>query len=106
MLDEFVVEELEADLVTSLDGIDGYVAWLGALVAAEVVAVHELIGEGGVIAIAVLANIRIFATDRSAVHNEAVEDVVGLGEWRQQGEESEGLHDYNECSGRIGGEMN
>lgn len=87
VLDQLVVEQLEADLVTSLDSIGSSAASCGALVAAKVVAVHDVVGEGWIVRVAVLAGVRILATDRLSVDNQAVEDVVRVGTKRcQQGE--------------------
>lgn len=44
VLDELVVEELEPNLVASLDGVRCRRSWLSALVAAQIVRVHELAG--------------------------------------------------------------
>jgi hypothetical protein len=95
VLDELVVEELEAKLVTSLDGVGGSVAGSGALVAAEVVAVHQLAGEGWHVRVAVLASVGIVATDGLSVDNQTVEDVMGVGtEGRKQREESNCLDHF------------
>ena len=87
-------EDLEADLVASLDVIGGCRAGLGSLVAAEVVAVHQLAREGGHVRVGVLSSVRILATHGGAVHDQAIEDVVRIdSEGREQGQESDGLHD-------------
>lgn len=91
MLDELVVEDLEAQLVAGLDSVCCCVACGGTLVAAKVVAVHQLGREGRHICVAVLANVGILATDVGTVDNKPVEDVVRIG-WREQREEGKGLH--------------
>ena len=91
MLDEFIVEKLEAKLVTGLDGIGGRNG-LGTLVATQVVRVHQLTGEGWVVAIAVLARIGILSTNRGAIDDQPVEDVVRIGEGRGERKEGDGLH--------------
>jgi hypothetical protein len=89
VLDELVVEDLEAELVTSLDGVGSGVASDGALVTAEVVAVHQLAGDGGVVGVAVLAGVGILAANGSTVDDEAVEDVMRIDtEGRNEREES------------------
>lgn len=92
VLDELVVEKLEANLVTSLDVVGGGAAGLGSLVASKIVAVHELVRERGVVAVAVLASVCILSTDGSTVNDQAVKYVMRLGERRQQGGEKDGLH--------------
>jgi hypothetical protein len=92
VFDKLVVEQLEPDLVAGLHSVCGSATGLGALVAAQVVRIHELRGEGWVVAIAVLARVCIFTTDGGPVDDEPIEDVVGLGEWRKEEEEVEGLH--------------
>lgn len=92
MLDELVVEELEAELVASLDGVGGGVSGRGALVATQVIAVHDLAGEGRVVGVVVLASIGILSTDVGAIDDETVEDVMGFSERRQQGGDVDGLH--------------
>jgi hypothetical protein len=89
VLDELVVEDLEAELVTDLDGVGGGVAGGGALVAAEIVAVHQLAGDRGVVRVAVLAGVGVLAADGSTVDDEAVEDVMRIGtEGRDESEKS------------------
>lgn len=98
VLDELVVEELEADCVTSLDSVSGGAAGLSSLVAAKVVAVHNVVGESWIVRVAVLAGVRILATNGLSVDDEAVEDVVRVGtEGCQQGEKSNCL-DHDEGS--------
>jgi hypothetical protein len=101
VLNLLVVEELEAKLVAGLDGVGGGVASSGALVAAEVVAVHQLGGERGHVAVAVLASVCIVATNGRAVDDEAVEDVVGVGaEGRKKRKESNCLNHFEELRRR------
>jgi hypothetical protein len=93
VLNLLVVEELEADLVASLDGVGGGVAGSGSLVAAEVVGVHNVVGERRVVGVAVLASVCILAADRSTVDDETVEDVVGVGtKGRNERKKSGGFH--------------
>jgi hypothetical protein len=112
MLDELVVEDLdtksvlrcsvsmrakylEAELVTSLDGVGGSVASDSTLVAAKVVAVHQLAGQRWVVAVGVLASVRILATNGLSVDDQAVEDVMRVGtEGRKQREESNCLDHF------------
>lgn len=94
MLDPLVVEDLEAKLVTGLDGVGTGVTSDSAPVAAEVVGVDNVVGDDGVVRVAVLASVGILATDGLAVDDEDVEDVVGIGRHRRhkQSEESTSLH--------------
>jgi hypothetical protein len=93
VLDELVEEELEAELVTGLDGVGGGVASLSALVAAEVVGVDDIGGERGLVRVGVLASVGVVATDGLVVDEEAVEDVVGVGTGGGgQSDESSELH--------------
>lgn len=93
VLDELVVEELEADLVACLDGVGGGVAGYGSLVATEIVGVDDVVGEGGVVGVAVLASVGILAADGGSVDDEAVEDVVGIcTERRDERKNCGGLH--------------
>jgi hypothetical protein len=102
VLNLLVVEELEAELVTSLDSVGGGVAGGGTLVAAELVAVHNIGSESGVVGVAVLAGVGILAADILSVDNQAVEDVVGVGtKGRKQREESNCL-DHFEGAGKCG----
>jgi hypothetical protein len=73
VLNELVVEDLEAELVTSLDSIGSGLLVQRALVASKVVGVHELAGDGRVVRVGVLANVRIFASDIGTVDNQTVE---------------------------------
>ena len=60
MLDEFVVEELEAELVAGADGVGfGDGAGFRAFVAAEVGGGEEFGGEGGVVGVAVFAGVGV-----------------------------------------------
>jgi hypothetical protein len=95
VLNLLVVEELEAELVTSLDSVGGGIAGGGTLVAAEVVAVHNIGSESGVVRVAVLAGVGILAADILSVYNQAVEDVMGVGtKGRKQREESNCLDHF------------
>jgi len=91
VLDQLVVEDLEADLVAGLDGVGGRVAGLGADVAAEVVLVKD-VGEDGVVRVAVLAHVRVLAALTLAVDKEDVEDVVRIGRRGESRNQKEGLH--------------
>lgn len=96
MLDELVVEQLDADLVAGVDLVGADVArGLGAYVAAEVVLVDD-VGEGRVVRVAVFSNVRVLATDLLAVDKEDVEDVMSIYRGSRGGqdrEDGEGLHD-------------
>ena len=94
MLNELVVEELEAEDVAGLDGVGSCASGLCALVAAQLIGSDDVICEGRVVGVAVLPDVGIFAADGLAVDDEAVEDVVGLCDEgrREQGDETDGLH--------------
>jgi hypothetical protein len=104
VLDPLVEEDLEADLVTGLDGVGTGVAGDGTLVAAEVGRVDDVIGDDGVERVGVLAGIGVLAANGLVVDHEDVENVVGIGRHgrRQKGEESTSLHGV----GREKSEMN
>jgi hypothetical protein len=96
VLNEFVVENFEAELVTRLDSVGSGLLVQRALVASKVVGVHELAGDGGVVRVRVLANVGIFASDVGAVDDQPVEDIMRVGtERRKQREKSNGLHVAN-----------
>lgn len=78
VLDELVVEQLEANLVTGLDGVGCGVSCCGALVAAEVVRVHNIVREGRIVGVGVLARVRVLSSNGGTVDDQAVEDVVRL----------------------------
>lgn len=96
MLDELVVEELEADFVACFDGVGLGAAGLGAFVAAHVVRVYDIRGEGWVVGVAVFASICVplyllalgfvsgdglwylLATHGLAVYYQPIKDVVSF----------------------------
>lgn len=93
MLNLLVVEELEAELVTSLDVVGGNSSGFSALVAPQVGRVDDLVGERRHVGVGVLTGVSIVATDSRTVDDEAVEDVVGIGpQGRKQSEKSNRLH--------------
>jgi hypothetical protein len=93
VFDEFIVEYLEAEFVASLDRIGGGLLVQRALVASQVVGVHQLAGDRGVVRVVVLANVGVFSSDAGAVDDQAVEDVVRVGtEGRKKREKSNSLH--------------
>jgi hypothetical protein len=59
MLDFLVVEQLEANLVTSFDCVGGGRTGCSSFVAAQIVGVHELAGKGGVVRVGVLPRVGI-----------------------------------------------
>ena len=93
VLNKLVEEELEAELVASLDSVGGSVAGDSALVATEIIAVNDFRRERWVVGVAVLARVGIVTSDSLAVDDEAVEDVVGVGtKGRNESEEGSDLH--------------
>jgi hypothetical protein len=102
VLDELVVEDLESELVACLDSVGGSVTCGGALVAAKVVAVHQLGGDRWVVGVAVLADVGILATDGLSVDNQAVEDVVSVGSKRRKKREEGDCLDHDEGGMKVG----
>lgn len=94
VLNLLVEEELEANLVTSLDSVGGSAAGLGSLVAAEVGRVDNVVGERGHVRVGVLTGVGVVTTDGLVVDGQNVEDVVGIGSHgrRKQSEERTSLH--------------
>jgi hypothetical protein len=96
VLDEFIVEELESELVTSLDCVCAGVASLGALVASEVAVVEDFAREGRVIGVGVPTSICVLSANRLTIDNETVEDIVCLSKRRHEhGGESECLEHHS-----------
>lgn len=109
VLDLLVVEDLEADLVTSLDSVGSSATSLGALVAPKVRGVDNVVGDDRVVRVAVLASVCVLATNDLVVDGENVENVVGVdrqGRCKQR-EESTSLHvggeksEMNICSKEV-----
>ena len=78
MLDEFVVEDLEAKLVPCFDCVSGGFLVQRTLVATQVVRVDQLAGDGRVVRVGILANIGIFSSDVGTVDDQTVEDVMRI----------------------------
>jgi hypothetical protein len=87
VLDELVVEQLETKLVPSLDSVRSGVSCCCTLVAAEVVGVHKLVGEGRVVGIGVLSRVRVLSTDGCTIHDQSIENVMRLDNRRRGGDE-------------------
>lgn len=93
VLNGLAVEDLETDLVSGVDLVGLDVAGLGADVAAELVGADD-VGEGRVVRVAVAAEVVVLATDNLVVDYQDVEDVVGIDNGAESGEEEslDGLH--------------
>ena len=78
VLDLLVESELEANLVTGLDGVGGNTSSLGSLVAPQVGGVDDVGSERGHVGVGVLAGVSIVTTNGLVVDHEAVEDVVRI----------------------------
>ena len=98
VLNLLVEEELEANRVTSLDGVGARVAGLGSLVAPKVGRVDNVFGVRGLVRVGVLAGVGVFASDSLTFVGHEVEDVVGVDSQggRQQREERASLHGESE----------
>jgi hypothetical protein len=96
VLDELVEPELGADLVAGLDvhGLCGGAE--GALVAAEVLGVDDLGGEGGLVVVGVLADVVVVAAHELVVDNQLGEDVVARDLGRCQQRRGEGVERLGE----------
>jgi len=76
MFNHLVVGELEAQLISRLDRISSRATRRGALVAAQIVGVHQLVRQRRVIRITFLARVGILAATRYPVNDQPVEDAV------------------------------
>lgn len=102
MLNKLIIEDLEAKLVTRLDGVCRSASSLGALVAAKIRRVHQFAWDGGVVRVAVLARVGVLAADRGAVDDETVENVMGVStQWREERKKSNCLHGEDETNAMI-----
>jgi hypothetical protein len=101
VLDELVVEEFESELVAGLDGVCASVAGLGANIASEIGAAHDVVGECRVVRVGIPADIGILSANGLTVNNEAIEDVMGLSErCHEHSDESECLEQHGDGSGQ------
>lgn len=103
MLNEFVILELEADLVASFDLISLSSGALSALVADEVGRVDHVLGERRHVRVGVLADVSVVSANGLVVDDELGEDVVSVDEVRcqQRSSESESEGGHNNEGGRV-----
>jgi chorismate mutase len=93
VLNELVVENLEPELVACLDRVCGGLLVQRALVAAQVVGVHQLAGQRRIVRVVVLANVCVLAANAGAVDNQTIEDVMRVGtKGSKKRENSNSLH--------------
>ena len=70
--------QFKAQFVPSLDSVCLSASGRGALVASQVVGIHQLTGVGWHVRVAVLARVGVLASNGCAIDDETVEDVVGI----------------------------
>lgn len=84
MFDEFVVPELEANLVASFDIVGLRSRSLRTFVTDEIWRIDDVLSEGRHVGVGVLADVGVIGADRFVVDDQLGEDVVPVDERRCQ----------------------